>query len=206
MDGNTIKNPQNHQKEHHKSKENILPIKNILRTFFPQLFSENKTGLRSVWRVGKSILLVQSLQHHIQDLQHRIQAPPHHRDYPPFHNQDEVGSLGVSLISVNSVLQKASDLLVALQENTPKLDLSMRTFVNNASSSMTRTCTGCKKQEKKYHQFHISQCSAMPSWHLTFLRSEQNQICFFPVLILQEEEPLLWSFHDVQTTPLDVLE
>lgn len=153
MDGNTIKNPQNHQKEHHKSKENILPIKNILRTFFPQLFSENKTGLRSVWRVGKSILLVQSLQHHIQDLQHRIQAPPHHRDYPPFHNQDEVGSLGVSLISVNSVLQKASDLLVALQENTPKLDLSMRAFVNNAIQAWQEQAQDARSRRKNTINF-----------------------------------------------------
>lgn len=139
------------------------------------------------WRVGRSILLVQSQLHHIQHLQH-------HRDCQPCHNQDEVGSLGVRMTSACLVL-KISDPSVALQENTPKLDLSIREhptkIVNNTnSSSRIRTGTRCKEQNN-YHQFHIFQCSSMPSWHLTFLQSEQNQICFFLVLLLQEGEPLL---------------
>lgn len=137
--------------------------------------------------VGRSILLVQSLLHHIQHLRH-------HRDCHPCHNQDEVGSLGVRLTSACLVL-KTSDLPVALQENTPKLDLSIREhptkIVNNASSS-SRIGKGTRcKEQNNYHQFHIFQCFSMPSWHLTFLQSEQNQTCFFPVLLLQEGEPLL---------------
>jgi hypothetical protein len=85
------------------------------------------------WGVGRSILLVQSLLH----LQHHIQHLQHHRDYHPCHNQDEVGSLGVGMTSA-CLVPKTSDLSVALQENTPKLDLSIREHptktVNNASS------------------------------------------------------------------------
>lgn len=62
---------------------------------------------------------MQSLQEHIRHLKH-------HRHLQPYRNQDEVDRLGLRLASENLNLQMSSDLLVALQENNPKLDLSTR--------------------------------------------------------------------------------